>query len=136
MIYYTISPKQGGLFMHESGEMYLETIYILSRKGTQLRSIDIAEYMGYTKPSISRAVGLLKKSGHILVDKDGFITLTENGRVIAERMYERHTTLTDILLRLGVDSETASEDACRMEHDISDKTFQALKSHFDKIQNP
>lgn len=122
--------------MHESGEMYLETIYILSRKGTQLRSIDIAEYMGYTKPSISRAVGLLKKSGHILVDKDGFITLTENGRVIAERMYERHTTLTDILLRLGVDSETASEDACRMEHDISDKTFQALKSHFDKIQNP
>ena len=118
--------------MHESGEMYLETIYILSKKGAQLRSIDIAEYMGYTKPSISRAVGLLKKSGHILVDKDGFITLTDNGRLIAERMYERHTILTDILLRLGVDEETASEDACKMEHDISDKTFQALKSHFDE----
>ena len=119
--------------MHESGEMYLETIYILSQKTSHLRSIDIAEYMEYTKPSVSRAVGLLKKSGHILVDKDGFITLTDSGRETAERIYERHTILTNVLLRLGVDEETASADACKMEHVISDKTFQALKSYLDTI---
>lgn len=121
--------------MHESGEMYLETIYILSQKTSHLRSIDIAEYMEYTKPSVSRAVGLLKKSGHILVDKDGFITLTDSGRETAERIYERHTILTNVLLRLGVDGETASADACKMEHVISDKTFQALKSYLDTIQD-
>lgn len=112
--------------MHESGEMYLETIYILSQKQTSLRSIDVAEYMGFSKPSVSRAVGLLKKSGHILVDKDGFITLTDSGRSVSERLYKRHTMLTKLLVRLGVDEETAADDACKMEHDISEATFQAL----------
>ena len=118
--------------MHESGEMYLETIYILSQKKAQIRSIDVAEYMGYTKPSVSRAVGLLKKSGHILVDKDGYITLTDKGLQISEGMYERHTILTNLLVSLGIDEETASEDACKIEHDISDKTFSALKSLYEK----
>ena len=118
--------------MHESGEMYLETIYILSQKKAQIRSIDVAEYMGYTKPSVSRAVGLLKKSGQILVDKDGYITLTDKGLQISEGMYERHTILTNLLVSLGIDEETASADACKIEHDISDKTFSALKSLYEK----
>lgn len=125
----------GGMIMHESGEMYLETIYILSKKKTQIRSIDVAEYMGYTKPSVSRAVGLLKKSGHILVDKDGYITLTDKGLQISEGMYERHTILTNLLVSLGIDEETASEDACKIEHDISEKTFSALKSLYEKHES-
>lgn len=118
--------------MHESGEMYLETIYILSRQKSQVRSIDVGEYMGYSKPSVSRAVGLLKKAGHIWVDKDGYITLTESGRSISERLYERHTVLTKLLVGLGVDEETAAEDACKMEHDLSDKSFAAMKAHFEE----
>ncbi len=114
--------------LQESGEMYLETIYILSQKGN-VRSIDISEHMGYSKPSISRAVGLLKQGGYILVDRDGFITLTQSGRAIAGKIYERHTVLKEMLMDLGVDEETAAADACRMEHDISDKTFAALKQH-------
>lgn len=121
--------------MHESGEMYLETIYILSKKKTQIRSIDVAEHMGYTKPSVSRAVGLLKKSGHILVDKDGYITLTDKGLQISEGMYERHTILTNLLVSLGIDEETASEDACKIEHDISEKTFSVLKSLYEKHES-
>lgn len=116
------------MHLQESGEMYLETICILSQKGP-VRSLDIAEYMNYSKPSISRAVGLLKSGGYILVDKDGYITLTDSGREIAEKIYERHTLLTAFLVRLGVDPQVAAEDACKMEHVISDESFQALKAH-------
>ena len=115
--------------MQESGEMYLETILILSNKKDNVRSVDICESMGYSKPSVSRAVSLLRQGEYIVVDKDGYITLTDAGREIAERMYERHTTLTGILMELGVDEETASEDACKIEHDISEKSFNAIKEH-------
>ncbi len=115
--------------MQESGEMYLESIYVLSKEHGQVRSIDICEYRGYSKPSISRAVGLLKQSGHILVDKDGYITLTPSGLAIAESIYERHTLLTQMLTGLGVSPETAAEDACKMEHILSEETFAAIKQH-------
>ena len=115
--------------LQESGEMYLESIYVLSQKGGHVRSIDISEYMGYSKPSVSRAVSLLKNGGYIVMDKDNFISLTESGLEIAEKIYERHTVLTAMLVRMGVSEETASEDACRMEHAISDETFEAIKAH-------
>lgn len=109
--------------------MYLETILILSKKKSSVRSIDICDYMNYSKPSVSRAVGLLKNGGYITVDNGGHITLTEIGMEIASKIYERHTLLTDFLIKLGVDEETAAEDACKMEHDISDKSFKAIKEH-------
>ena len=112
----------------ESGEMYLETILVLSKKKPAVRSIDVGEYMGYSKPSVSRAVGLLKGGGYVIADPDGHLTLTDAGREIAEKIYERHTVLTAFLVRLGVDPETAAEDACKMEHDISDTSFQAIKN--------
>ena len=112
----------------ESGEMYLETILVLSKKKPAVRSIDVGEYMGYSKPSVSRAVGLLKDGGYVIADPDGHLTLTDAGREIAEKIYERHTVLTAFLVRLGVDPETAAEDACKMEHDISDASFQATKN--------
>ena len=112
----------------ESGEMYLETILVLSKKKPAVRSIDVGEYMGYSKPSVSRAVGLLKDGGYVIADPDGHLTLTDGGREIAEKIYERHTVLTAFLVRLGVDPETAAEDACKMEHDISDTSFQAIKN--------
>ena len=115
--------------LQESGEMYLESIYVLSQKDGHVRSVDISEYMGYSKPSVSRAVSLLKSGGYIIMDEDNFIHLTDAGLEIAEKIYERHTVLTTLLLRLGVSRETASEDACRMEHAISDETFEAIKSH-------
>ncbi len=115
--------------IQESREMYLETILILSEKNPLVRSVDVGEYMGFSRPSVSRAIGLLKESGLITVNSAGAITLTEEGRAQAEEIYDRHTTLTRILLRLGVDEETASEDACRVEHYISDKTFAAIKEH-------
>ena len=115
--------------LQESGEMYLETIYILSQKSSSVRAIDVGEYMGYSKPSVSRAVGLLKQGGYVTADADGHLRLTEAGLEIAEKMYERHTMLTDFLTQLGVDRETASEDACKIEHYISDKTFEAIKNH-------
>ena len=118
--------------LQESGEMYLETIHILTKTMSAVRSVDICEYMGYSKPSVSRAVGLLKNGGYISVDKDGFITLTENGLAIAEKMYERHMVLTNILTSLGVSEETAAEDACRIEHVISDESFDALKKFLHK----
>ena len=123
---------KGGLAMRlqESGEMYLETILILSRTAPPVRSIHVGEYMGFSKPSVSRAVGRLRQDGYILVDKDGFLTLTEEGRTVAEKIYERHTLLTRALVSLGVDEKTASEDACKIEHDISDTTFEAIKTHF------
>jgi len=117
----------------ESGEMYLETILILSQKGGGVRSIDVSEYMGFSKPSVSRAVGLLKEGGYITVNDLGHIQLTEAGLEVAERIYERHTTLTDVLERLGVDAETASEDACKLEHYISAASFQAIKDYMDRL---
>ncbi len=121
--------------LQESGEMYLETIFVLSKEISNVRSIDICEYMGYSKPSVSRAVGLLKNGGYILVDKDGYITLTPEGLEIAENIYERHNILTDILTYLGVDKQIASEDACRIEHVISNETFEALKSKHKDIKS-
>ena len=115
--------------MHESAEMYLETIYTLSLNSTSVRSINVAEALNYSRPSISRAVGLLKKDGYLLMDEEGFLTLTEEGRALAERIYERHTVLTAALEALGVDKETAAEDACKIEHDISDRTFEVIKAH-------
>ena len=117
----------------ESGEMYLETILILSEKKPYVRAIDVGEYMGYSKPSVSRAMGLLKQGGYIVVNEDGHITLTAAGREVAETIYERHTVLTEILTGLGVDPETAVEDACKMEHYISDVSFQAIKRHFREL---
>ena len=121
--------------LQESGEMYLESIFILSKEKGNVRSIDICEYMGYSKPSVSRAVGLLKNGGYISVNKDGYITLTSAGLDIAQNIYERHTILTSVLTYLGVDKETASEDACRIEHVISKESFEAIKNNLDRI-NP
>lgn len=116
--------------MKESGEMYLESIYVLCSEKTSVRSIDVAEHMNYSKPSVSRAVGLLKKDGYIEVDKDGYINLTDSGKAMANKIFERHTLLTKMLVSLGVPNEVASEDACRMEHVISEETFNAMKKHF------
>ncbi len=123
--------------LQESGEMYLETILILSQKKNDVRSIDICEEMGFSKPSISRAIHLLEDGGYLEIDNSGYITLTDIGREIAEKIYERHKVLTELFTAIGVDEETASEDACRIEHVISDKTFQAIKKHMKKhkIQN-
>lgn len=115
--------------LQESGEMYLETILILSNKNKIVRSLDVAEYMGFSKPSVSRAVGLLKRGGYITVDGNGYLSLTDDGRYIAEKMYERHTTISGFLIRLGVNEKVASEDACKIEHDISDESFNAIKNH-------
>ena len=116
------------MHLQESGEMYLETVYILSKNGV-VRSLDVAEYMGFSKPSVSRAVGLLKQGGYLLMDKEGYLTLTESGLDVAKKIYERHTLLSKFLVRLGVDKKTAAEDACKMEHDISDESFSAIKEH-------
>ena len=113
--------------VHESGEMYLEAILVLSGKTGFVRSIDVSEYLGYSKPSVSRAMGILRSGGYIAVEKDGAITLTDTGREIAEKIYERHTVITALLVGLGVDPETASEDACKIEHAISDASFEAIK---------
>lgn len=115
--------------LQESGEMYLETIYVLLKKSPAVRSIDVGEYMGFSKPSVSRAIGLLKGNGYISVDHDGFITLTEAGYEVAGKMYERHTWLTKFFVRLGVDERIASEDACKIEHYISDESFEAIKNY-------
>ena len=119
--------------LQESGEMYLETIYVLSQKGGTVRSIDICEHLGYSKPSVSRAVGLLKKGGYIAVSPEGFITLTDVGIEVSQKLFERHTVLSKLLIRLGVDEETATEDACRIEHVISEKSFNALKSYIENL---
>ena len=120
------------MHLQESGEMYLETILTLTKKGIPFRSIDVCEEMGYSKPSVSRAMGLLKKGEFITVDKSGYIALTEAGREVAEKVFARHTLLTSLLTTLGVDPETAAEDACKMEHVISDTTFEAIKSYLEK----
>lgn len=121
------------MVLYESGEMYLETIYILSQKSSSVRSVDVGEYMGFSKPSVSRAVGLLKKEGYILTDEKGYISLTETGKRKASQVYERHQVLTAFLRKLGVDEKTASEDACRIEHYISETTFSAIKAHTESI---
>ena len=115
--------------LQEAGEMYLETIYVLSKTNSHVRSIDISEHMGYSKPSISRAMSILKQDGYILVDSDGFITLSDTGRSVAEKIFERHTLLSGILMRLGVSPEVAADDACKIEHAISDESFEAIKRH-------
>ncbi len=117
------------MHLQESGQMYLESILILSKQNPNVRSIDVSEHMGYSKPSVSRAVGLLRSGGYITVDADGYITLTDSGRSIAEKIFERHTILSQLLARLGVSPEVATADACKIEHDISDESFEALKRH-------
>ena len=109
--------------------MYLETIYILSQKSNTVRSIDVAEHMGYSKPSVSRAVGLLKQGGYVVTDEDGYLTLTSSGMEVAQNIFERHTILTRLLTAVGVSEATAAEDACKIEHVISQETFEALKSY-------
>ncbi|MGN0998605.1 MAG: metal-dependent transcriptional regulator [Faecousia sp.] len=118
--------------LQESGEMYLETILVLTQKNGTVRSVDISEHMGYSKPSVSRAVGLLRSGGYIVVEDDGHITLTASGREVAQKIYDRHTILTRMLEKLGVDRETAAADACKMEHVISDATFEAIKSYVNQ----
>ncbi len=117
------------MHIQESGEMYLETIYVLLKAKSHVRSVDVAEHMGYSKPSISRAMGLLKNGGFIEIAPDGAISLTETGIAVAEKIYERHTLLSQLLISLGVTPETAAEDACRLEHAISDESFEAIKHH-------
>lgn len=116
--------------LHESAEMYLETIYVLSQSSEFVRSIDVAEYMGYSKPSVSRAVGLLKQNGLLIMKEDGSLTLTEEGIETAKKIFERHTVLTNFLMKIGVSEETASNDACKIEHVISDETLSMIKRYF------
>ncbi|WP_177921037.1 metal-dependent transcriptional regulator [uncultured Eubacterium sp.] len=118
--------------MHESGEMYLETIYVLGQKQQNVRSIDVAEEMGFSKPSVSRGVSILKQQGYLTVDGNGFLELTDSGMDLAKKIYERHTVLTEALVKLGVDPEIAQQDACKMEHIISDETLNAFKRHMGK----
>ena len=118
--------------LYESGQMYLETIYVLSKEQNYVRAIDVSEHMGYSKPSVSRAVGLLKNGGYIEVDQDGYITLTATGLALAEKIYERHTVLTNFLVSLGVDPQVAAEDACKLEHAISDESLSAIKALIKK----
>ncbi|MBQ8267166.1 MAG: metal-dependent transcriptional regulator [Clostridia bacterium] len=118
--------------LQESGEMYIESIYVLNKRMGNVRSIDVCEYLGYSKPSVSRAMSLLKKGGFVLMDNDGYLTLTDAGREVAEKMYQRHTVLSELLMRLGVSEETAVDDACKIEHHISDESFNAIKKYVVK----
>jgi Mn-dependent DtxR family transcriptional regulator len=120
------------MHIQESGEMYLETIHVLYKKNGAVRAIDVSEHMGYSKPSVSRAMGILKNAGYIEVDRHGYITLTDLGLDVADRMYQRHTLLTGLLVSLGVDEETAADDACKIEHHISEKSFEAIKRFIEK----
>ncbi len=119
--------------LKESGEMYLETISILSKKSGAVRSVDVANSLGYSKPSVSRAVGLLKEKGYIVFDENGHIRLTDSGTLVAEEVFERHTIITKALTLLGVEKDIAAEDACRIEHIISKETFNAIKKHINNI---
>lgn len=120
------------MHLQESGEMYLETIYVLSQNSNCVRSIDVAEHMGYSKPSVSRAVSLLKDGGYIALDSGKAISLTKEGYEIASKIYERHVTLSRLFMDMGVEEETAVDDACKMEHILSDETFDAIKQHIKK----
>lgn len=115
--------------LQESGEMYLETIYVLSKTGKPVRAVDVGEHMGFSKPSVSRAIGLLRSGGYILVSKEGYITLTDIGREVAMKVYSRHTIITELLVSLGVSRDVAVSDACRIEHCISDESFEAIKKY-------
>ena len=120
------------MHLQESGEMYIESIYVLNKKLGNVRSIDVCEHLGYSKPSVSRAMSLLKKGGFVEADNNGYLTLTDAGVEVAEKMYQRHTVLSDLLVRLGVSEETAVEDACKIEHHISDESFNAIKKYVGK----
>ena len=120
------------MHLQESGEMYIESIYVLNKRMGNVRSIDICEHLGYSKPSVSRTMSLLKKGGFVLVDENGYLTLTDAGREVAEKMYQRHTVLSELLMRIGVDEKTAIEDACKIEHHISDISFNAIKKYVEK----
>ncbi|MBR2880728.1 MAG: metal-dependent transcriptional regulator [Oscillospiraceae bacterium] len=117
--------------LHESGEMYIETIYVLTRENPNIRAIDVGERMGFSKPSVSRALGILKQGGYVTVSPEGFLSLTESGIDVAEKIYARHELLKNFLVSIGVDEETAAEDACKMEHAISDTSFEAMKRHLN-----
>ncbi|MCR5283564.1 MAG: metal-dependent transcriptional regulator [Lachnospiraceae bacterium] len=118
--------------LQESGEMYLESIYVLSKTSNAVRGIDVGDYLGYSYPSVSRGLSVLREEGLVKKDSEGFFKLTEAGKIMAERIYERHTVLTELLISIGVDEETATEDACRVEHYISEKTFEAIKDHMKR----
>ncbi len=120
------------MHIQESGEMYLESIYMLLAKNGHVRSVDVSEYMGYSKPSVSRAMGLLKTGGYICMDKDGYITLTAEGSALAHKIYERHTVPTRLLEKMGVDPKTAAEDACKLEHAVSDTSLDAIKRFIEQ----
>ena len=120
------------LKIQESAEDYLEAILILKQTKGAVRSIDIVRYMEFSKPSVSRAMSLLRENGYILMEKEGWIELTDAGRKIAERIYERHRLLSEWLIALGVPEEKPAKDACRIEHDISEETFEKLKEHISK----
>ncbi len=122
------------MHIQESGEMYLETIYLLSKKSKYVRAIDVGEYMSFSKPSVSRAIGLLKNGGYVTSDAEGYLYLTEAGKEIAEKMYERHRVISEMLVTLGVDEKIADEDACKIEHYISDSSFEALKKHASELK--
>ncbi len=120
--------------LQESGQMYLETIYVLSKKGDGVRSLDVASQMNYSKPSVSRAIGILRKSGYLTVDENGYLHLTPAGESVASKIYERHTLLTELFIRLGVDPDIAASDACKLEHGISDESFEAIKRHVRRYE--
>ena len=120
--------------LQESGEMYLESILVLSKKKDRVRSIDVVEYMGFSKPSVSRAIGLLRGGGYVNMDADGYLTLTEAGLEVASKIYERHSLLSSFLISLGVSEKTADADACKLEHHVSDESFAAIKKYVDGIK--
>ena len=120
--------------LQESGEMYLESILVLSKEKDRVRSIDVVEYMGFSKPSVSRAIGLLRGGGYVNMDADGYLTLTEEGLEVASKIYERHSLLSSFLISLGVSEETADADACKIEHHISDESFAAIKKYVDETK--
>lgn len=120
------------MLLHESAEMYLETIYRLSQESNFVRSIDVAESMGYSKPSVSRAVNLLKQGGYLLMDKEGRLSLTQDGKRVAKKIFERHTVISNLLISLGVAEKTATQDACKIEHVISDESFAAVKRYLER----
>ena len=122
------------MHIQESGEMYLEAIYVLIKKLGNVRAIDVSQHLGYSKPSVSRAMGILKSGGYITIDESSHIHLTDEGKSVAEKIYERHDVLSKMLISLGVPEEVATQDACRLEHAISDESFAAIKNHFSNLK--
>lgn len=120
------------MHLQESGEMYLETILVLSKQLANVRSIDVCEHMGFSKPSVSRAISLLRSGGYVNMDRDGYLTLTDEGTRVAQKIYDRHNLLTRLFVSLGVSEDTASSDACKIEHHVSDETFEAIKRYVEK----